>query len=282
MRTAVLVFVLATLSACRPAPVPGASAPAASSGGEGPTSAAGVEFGSIESALAGSHRSPAHRARDRALHPRETLGFFGLRPPQRVVELWPGDGYLTELLAPVLHEDGALFSAVPEGDALTDFLALLQSSPELYDHVELVTVSAQPTSFGAPASADLVLAMDAFHSWLKAGNVDGVLAEIARVLKPGGVYGVVERRGRPGTTLQQSLQTGYIAEELVIEAAAKAGLVLEARAQFNANPRDSKDHPSGVWTLPPILLLGDRDREHYEAIGEPDRMTLRFRKPSIE
>lgn len=271
----------ALLAACGSRSVPAASATSSSSGAEQPPGE--VEFGSIEAAVSGSHRSAAHRARDGALHPRETLGFFGVRPTQRVVELWPDGGFFTELLAPVLHEEGALISVVPEGPALSEYLGLLQSSPRLYDRVELVTFGPQqPLAFGAEASADVVLTLDDFHTWLEQGLVDEVLAEAARVLKPGGVYGVLERRGRPGTPLSAISQTGYVPEELVIEAATKAGLVLEARAQINANPRDTKDYPAGVWTLPPELRLGAQDRARYEAIGEADRMTLRFRKPSIE
>ena len=280
MRSAAFSFACILLYACTPNPVPGATAPASSSGGE---ASSAFEFGSIEAAINGSHRTAADRARDAARHPRETLEFLGIRPNQRVIELWPGDGWYTELLAPVLHDEGAAIAVVPEGPELSVYLGLLQSHPEIYDRVELVTITpAQPMSFGSEDSADLAFSAGNFHAWLQAGIVDSVLAEVARVLKPGAVYGVIEPRAKPGTSRDLMLQTGYVTEELVIESALKVGLVLEGRSQINANPRDTKDHPAGVWTLPPTLRLGNANRQRYQAIGEPDRMTLRFRKPAIE
>jgi predicted methyltransferase len=270
----------AVLFGCAPSSSsPGASA---SSGAEAVEQSEGVTLGSLAGAIGGPHRSAANRARDAARHPRETLEFFGVRSGQRVVELWPGDGWYTEILAPLLHEEGSLVAVVPEGPELEPYLGLLQSHPDLYAKVELVTVAPPlQLSLGPEDSADVILSSRDFHRWLKDGYVDALHAEIFRTLKPGGVYGVVEHRARPGASAELSAQTGYVSEELLIEAAAKAGLVLEARSQVNANPRDTKDHPAGVWTLPPTLRLGAQDRARYEAIGESDRMTLRFRKPSV-
>jgi predicted methyltransferase len=276
-----VTLLASVLFACGPSSsTPGASA--SSSGAEAAEQAEGVALGSLAGAIAGSHRSAANRARDAARHPRETLEFFGVRTGQRVVELWPALGWYTEILAPLLHEDGSLVAVVPEGKELEPYLGLLQSHPDLYAKVELVTVTPPlQLSLGPEESADVILSFRDFHEWLKDGYVDALHAEIFRTLKPGGVYGVVEHRAKPGTSAELSAQTGYVAEELVIEAATKAGLVLEARSQVNANPRDTKDYPAGVWTLPPTLRLGAQDRARYEAIGESDRMTLRFRKPSI-
>jgi predicted methyltransferase len=275
----VLLFSAVLLACGSSSSTPGASA---SSGAEAVEQSEGVTLGSLSGAIDGPHRSAANRARDAAQHPRETLEFFGVRSGQRVVELWPGDGWYTEILAPLLHEDGSLVAAVPEGAELEPYLGLLQSHPDLYAKVELVTVAPPlQLSLGPEESADVILSSRDFHRWLEEGYVDALHAEIFRTLKPGGVYGVVEHRAKPGSRAELSAQNGYVPEELVIEAAAKAGLVLEARSQVNANPRDTKDYPAGVWTLPPTLRLGAQERARYEAIGESDRMTLRFRKPSV-
>jgi predicted methyltransferase len=243
----------------------------------------------LDAVLAGKHRSEANRARDVYRHPAETLAFFGIEPDMTVVELWPGRGWYTEILAPYLREKGKLYAAhFPAASTseyyqkgLAAFKAMLAANPALYDRV-VVTELGPPDSVAiAPAgSADAVLTFRNMHNWMGQGNDVKVMQAAFAALKPGGVLGIVEHRAAPGATLEQVRDSGYMTEEMVIKAAEAAGFVLEGNSEINANPRDTRDHPKGVWTLPPSLALGDKDREKYLAIGESDRMTLRFRKPA--
>lgn len=245
------------------------------------TAVATIEFGSLDAALAGEHRSPENKARDVYRHPRETLAFFGVTPGQNVIELWPGRGWYTELLAPLLHDQGVLVAAAPDNKYLTSYREMLGKRPDLYGNVQVNVVSLpDASSLGEDESADVVLTFRNVHNWLGGGFAEALQASVFRVLKPGGVYGVVEHRGTPGMTKEQIEASGYVPEEDVIALVTKAGFVLEERSEINANPSDTKDYPKGVWTLPPVLALGEKDREKYVAIGESDRMTLRFRKPA--
>lgn len=241
-----------------------------------------------DAALAGEHRSEANRARDSWRHPAETLAFFGLEPGMTVVELSPGGGWYTEVLAPLLKEEGTLYAAHFDvnGSAygrrsLGGFLGKLGANNDVYGEV-IVSTLAPPTTFAiAPAgSADLVLAFRNVHSWLRGGALDPVFAAAFEALKPGGVFGVVQHRAPEGRSLDAMKNTGYVTEATVIAAAEAAGFELAGRSEINANPKDSADHPEGVWTLPPTLALGDQDRDRYSAIGESDRMTLKFVKPA--
>jgi len=235
----------------------------------------------IATILAGSHRSAENRARDAHRHPAETLAFFGVQPTHTVVELWPGRGWYTEVLAPLLRERGKLVAASPTGNYLQPYKDFLASRPDLYDRVQLVEVTPPQTlSLGPDGSADVVLTFRNLHGWVGNGYAAEVHAAIFRVLKPGGVYGVVDHRAVPGTTPEQTKKSGYVPEDVAIELATAAGFVLDARSEINANPKDTKNYPEGVWTLPPSLRLGDVDRDKYAAIGESDRFTLRFRKPA--
>ena len=242
----------------------------------------------LDAAIAGSHRSEANRARDPHRHPRETLQFFGLRAGQHVVEISPGAGWYTEILAPALRGHGRYTAAHfarsgPDATpyrlkSLEGFVAKLKAQPELYGEVVLTELAPPQFTAIAPAgSADLVLTFRNVHNWAKAGNAAEMFAAFFAALKPGGVLGVVEHRARPGTSFQAMVDSGYMTEAWVIEAAQKAGFRLEARSEVNANPRDTADHPKGVWSLPPNFAAGEREK--FAAIGESDRMTLRFVKP---
>ena len=243
----------------------------------------------LDAALAGEHRSEANRARDVYRHPVETLGFFGIKPDMTVVELWPGRGWYTEVLAPYLRDNGKLYAAHFPAQSkveyyqkgLAAFKAMLAANPALYDRVVLTELGPPDSVAVAPAaSADAVLTFRNMHNWMGQGNDVKVMQAAFAALKPGGVLGVVEHRAAANATAEQVKDSGYMTEEMVIKAAEAAGFVLEAKSEINANPRDTRDHPKGVWTLPPSLALGDTDREKYVAIGESDRMTLRFRKPA--
>ncbi len=243
----------------------------------------------VATAAAGAHRSPAHAARDVYRHPVETLAFFGLEDDMTVIEILPGaELWSTELLAPVLRERGRLVVASFDMNApgIVDYqknahaalLTRMAHEPRIFGAIGLAKLSPPDgVDLGAPGSADMVLTFRSTHGWLNAGVADQVYAAFFTVLKPGGVLGVEQHRAGPKTNLEAF--TGYVPEAKLIEIAERAGFVLEARSEINANPKDTADHAAGVWTLPPSLRLGDRDREQYLAIGESDRMTLRFRKP---
>ncbi len=243
----------------------------------------------IDRAMAGPHRSEANRARDVYRHPRETLLFFGLRPDMTVVEIWPGAGWYTEILAPVLREQGRYYAAhfhvddkSPRymGPSRQNYGKLLSGRPDLYDRVTVTALHAPARPVAAPAgTADLVLTFRNVHNWTAAKNDEAMFRAFFDVLKPGGVLGVVEHRAKPGTSLEAQVKSGYMTEDYVIGLAERAGFRLVARSEINANPRDSRDHPRGVWTLPPTYRMGEQDRAKYAAIGESDRMTLKFIKP---
>jgi predicted methyltransferase len=240
-----------------------------------------------KAALSGEHRSDANAARDQYRHPRETLEFFGLKEGMNVVELSPGGGWYTEVLAPLMAGKGRSFAAhgsVNGGAyarrALGAYLGKLGEKDDVYGQV-IVTELSPPTYLTiAPAgSADLVLAFRNIHSWIRAGSLEAVLGAAFTALRPGGVFGVVQHRGRDGISVDEMKNTGYVTEAFVIAAAEAAGFELAERSEINANPKDPADHERGVWTLPPSLTLGDTDRARYLEIGESDRMTLKFLKP---
>jgi len=241
----------------------------------------------LRAALAGPARTDEERARDVYRHPVETLEFFGLRDDMNVVELWAPLGYYTAVLAPVLRDHGKLAATLfdPNNPPKQRFgwdakyTERLDKNPDVYSKVERVIMKPGAFSFGPDASADLVLTFRNVHNWLSEGYSDGVFPAAFRVLKSGGVFGVVDHRGAPGMTPAQIEDTGYVPEDTIIALATKAGFRLVARSEINANPKDTKDYPKGVWTLPPMYSMKDVDRAKYAAIGESDRMTLKFIKP---
>lgn len=244
----------------------------------------------VDRALAGPHRPAANRVRDVYRHPRETLLFFGLRPDMTVVEIWPGAGWYTEILAPLLRERGRYYAAhfyvddkSPRymGPALQNYGKLLAARPDLYDRVMVTAFHAPARPVAAPAgTADLVLTFRNVHNWTAARNDEAMFRSFFDALKPGGVLGVVEHRAEPGTSIEGQIKSGYMTEAYVIGLAKQAGFRLAGRSEINANPRDTRDHPRGVWTLPPTYRMGEQDRAKYSAIGESDRMTLKFVKPA--
>jgi predicted methyltransferase len=247
-----------------------------------PQKEAGV-VAAIDKVLAGAHRSDINRARDVYRHPKETLAFFGVKPESTVVEVSPGAGWYTEVLAPLLRDKGQYSVAFPAASTrgLENFKKKLAEHPNLYDKVVI-------TPFGTPykldikpqGGADVVLTFRNVHNWLNDGMAEKFFKSFYDALKPGGVLGVVEHRAKPGITIEQSKKSGYMTEAHVIELATAAGFKLDAKSEVNANPKDTKDYEKGVWTLPPVLTEGDKDRAKYQAIGESDRMTLRFVKPA--
>lgn len=239
----------------------------------------------LKAVIAGEHRAESNRARDVYRHPYETLTFFGIKPNMTVVELVPSGGWYTEILAPYLRDKGKLIGAgqaIEPGNRYGEaFKKKLDSNPALYGKV-VTSVFEPPNRFEiAPAnSVDMVLTFRNLHNWVGAGDeaVKTTFKEIHKVLKPGGVLGVVDHRLPASMKQDEKASSGYVHETYVIKMAESAGFKLAGKSEVNANPKDKADHEKGVWTLPPVLANKDKDREKYLAIGESDRMTLKFVK----
>ena len=242
----------------------------------------------LSAILSAEHRAPAHPPRDQWRNPEETLEFFGLQPDQTVMELWPGGGWYTEILAPYLRDNGTYIAAGwdPESEipfiknAVAAYQKKLDAHPDVYDKVQQAVLmppnKLQPVP---PGTVDLVLTFRNVHNWMPRNSQAQIMQVMYDSLKPGGVLGVVEHRGDPNVPQDPKAKSGYVNEQYAIELAEAAGFVLDAKSEINANPADTKDHPEGVWTLPPTLRLKDKDKDKYLAIGESDRFTLRFIKP---
>jgi predicted methyltransferase len=242
-------------------------------------------LGALAAVLAGEHRSPDSRARDAYRHPKETLEFFGLRQDMTVVELWPGAGWYTEILAPLLRDRGHLYAATLDANSgeyaksvVETYRSKLQLRPDLYGKVTVTTLAAPPArnEIAPPGSADLVLTFRNLHNWMMFGWERQALEAIHVALKPGGVLGIVGHRGDPKMPQDPKAASGYVNEEHAIRLIEAAGFRLVAQSEINANPKDTKDYEKGVWTLPPGFADGDEAR--YRQIGESDRFTLKFVK----
>lgn len=254
------------LAACAPVPMPNA--------------------GELERLAAAPHRSARNVARDGARHPVEVLRFFGVQPHHTVVEILPGStGYYMEILAPYLKARGRYIAADRDSTAPPQYLAdhqrllaRLKAEPALYGAVQVTPFNADRHEIAPPGSADFVLTFRNLHNWLERGELEGALRAFHRALKPGGILGVVDHRGRTDRSQEAQMKSGYVREDVAVALIEQAGFRLLARSEVNANPRDTKDHPEGVWTLPPTFRLKDLDRAKYAAIGESDRFTLKFVK----
>lgn len=287
IRLTPLLLPLALLAACSAAPEAGtATAPETTEAAEAATAAATDPR--LDEMLAGAWRAPANVARDPYRHPRETLDFFGIRSGQTVVEISPGGGWYAEILAPLLGEGyvGAVIdpAAYPEGRS-RDYYAgaksgleeLFAGNPELFGQARVLAFDPNAPVFGPAGSADAVLTFRNVHNWRSAGTAEAMFEGFFEVLRPGGVLGVVEHRA--AADVADDDRSGYVGQEQVVALATAAGFRLDAASDINANPRDTRDHPNGVWTLPPTNRHDEQDRETYQAIGESDRMTLRFIRP---
>lgn len=244
----------------------------------------------VAQSMDGPHRSIENKARNQYRHPVETLEFFGIEDGMKVMEIWPGGGWYTEILAPVMRNNGqfivAMWDPAVEGqpqyryDLPKQMEKTFAEYPDLYDQVETVFFSPpESDSLGEAESVNAILTFRNIHGWISSGDAQSIFNEFARVLRPNGILGVVQHRADDGADPAVSAKKGYVSEQAVIELATNAGLKLTGSSEVNANPNDSKDYANGVWTLPPSYRLGDTDREKYAAIGESDRMTLRFVKP---
>lgn len=242
----------------------------------------------LKAAAAGSHRAPENVARDKDRHPVETLEFFGFKPTLTVLEYGPGGGWYTEILAPALAKKGKLLATNTDPNGpITErssfygerFKLFLETSPELYGKVETVLIDGKAPKLDVPeGSVDMVLAFRTLHGMATAGTLNAWLEAFHNALKNNGVLAIEQHRSKPDATFEEAAKAGYLPEKWVIEQVEAAGFKLAGKSEINANPRDTKDHPSGVWSLPPSLREGGQDRAKYEAIGESDRMTLKFVK----
>ena len=243
---------------------------------------------SLERAIAGKQRSEEHKARDKYRHPQQTLEFFDVKENMTVVEIWPGEGWYTEILAPYLRDKGKLYAAHFSADAkqsyfkkgLENFVKKMHKQPKVYSKVELTVL--QPPEFlqiAPDGSADRVLTFRNIHNWMKNDQAAAVFKAIYKALKPGGILGIVEHRNSASKPQDTRAESGYVSEDYVIALARNAGFEFLEKSEINANNKDAKNYPEGVWTLPPSLRLKDKDRKKYLAIGESDRMTIKFIKP---
>ena len=239
----------------------------------------------LENAIKSDDRTKEFKSRDKYRHPYETLTFFRIKSNMTVVELSPGSGWYTEIFANYLHEPGNLIAAHFDANSSrayfknsrTKFEKKIASSP-IYNNVSIVDLSSQL----APAqSVDAVVTFRNLHNWL-GQQMEDIFSASYKTLKPGGLFGIVEHRASSDTTFEEMKKSGYVTEEYAIKMAEKHGFILLDKSEINANPRDTKDYPRGVWSLPPTLRLKDLDKEKYIEIGESDRMTLLFQKPHKE
>lgn len=264
-----------------------------------PTNVATAADKALQASVEGDWRSADDRSRDPFRHPKESLEFWGLKPGMTILELQPGSGWWTEILAPYAKATGGKYYAtaadlsnpeLPEAarKSRADFEARFAAKPDTYGTITYVNLG--PRSAPLPANTfDFILSARSFHGWMGAGRTEKVLSDVYNALKPGGVLALEQHRAKPGEQDPEAA-SGYVAEGYVIEQAKKAGFELAARSEINANPKDTADHPFGVWTLPPTRRTRpysegpsahdpEFDRTRYDAIGESDRMTLKFVKP---
>ena len=243
-----------------------------------------LKASTIEDAVINDERSVKNIVRDKYRHPIETLKFFQIKSNMTVIELSPGSGWYTEILSKYLYEEGKLIAAA-YNPSLSDYAKRSREAYEnklkskiSYNKVQVVDLFKKLAGDG---TVDAVLTFRNIHNWLgeDGDGVRKVFEQAYAALKPGGVFGVVEHRAKPGITIKEMKKSGYVTEELTINLAKEAGFILSGRSDINANIKDTKDHPAGVWSLPPTLYLKDKDKEKYIEIGETDRMTLLFRKP---
>jgi predicted methyltransferase len=239
----------------------------------------------LVSAVASPSRSPKAVARDATRHPVEELTFFGIKPTMTVVELWPGGGYWTDILGAYLAKSGHYYVAFPvPGNAGEDAEAnklrtRIDSEKGRLGNVNETTLGPRHFDFAPAGSADLVLTFRNLHNWMDGGFAVEALAASFQALKPGGILGIEEHRGPNDKPQDPKAKNGYVRQDYTIQLAKTAGFEYVGSSEVNANPRDTKDWVDGVWTLPPTLSQGEKDRARYLAVGEADNYVMKFRKP---
>jgi predicted methyltransferase len=252
-----------------------------------PMKATDATAAKLDPILAGSWRSDKNKARDQYRHPKETLVFFGVKPSDTLIEITPGGGWYAEILAPLLKGSGTYIAAIakpknPEGEAARDQSGLRKKFADdaaEYGDAKVVEFDGKAPNFGPPNSADVVVTFRNVHNWTSGGTAPEMFKAFFDVLKPNGTLGVVDHRAANGADPEKIKDSGYLPTDDVIKLATDAGFRLKAQSEINASPKDTKDYEKGVWTLPPTFELGEKDHDKYAAIGESDRMTLKFVKP---
>ena len=238
----------------------------------------------VQQALQAPDRTPKNVARDAVRHPEGELAFFGLRPDATVVEIWPGGGYWTEILAPYLASGGTYYAAIPSDAGMAHqakpFLDKLAADPATYGHVHVTELGQGHDDIAPEGTADFVLTFRNVHNWMEIGDADEMFQAFYRALKPGGILGLEEHRGLATAAQDPKAEDGYVRQDYTVALAKKAGFELLGSSELNANPKDTKVWPKGVWTLPPSYALKDVDHAKYQAIGEADYFILKFRKPT--
>ncbi|MEQ3649878.1 hypothetical protein [Hyphomonas sp.] len=284
------------LAACGQPDAPASDTPAPATP---PVETSSAETSPLDTAIAGAHRSEAEKARDAWRHPKETLEFFGVEADDKVVELWPGGGWYTNVIAPYLASGGGTLVAAYFDPNLGDEDRRARISERLEEFkatyadpkfgiIEYSAFSGESGPLTEPGTADVVLTFRNLHNWMSGGYTEKFFTDAYEALKPGGVLGVVEHRLPSTATQDPTASSGYVHEDYVKSLAASAGFEFVEASEINANPADTADHPFGVWTLPPVNSTQDRegntpddfDAETYASIGESDRMTLKFVKPA--
>lgn len=242
----------------------------------------------LQQILSGEHRSAENKARDQYRHPLQTLEFFDIHNYMTVVEIWPGGGWYTEILAPFLKDQGQFYAAHFSADSpvpyfknsLQKFVEKTKALPGIYGKMKLTVLQPpQQLDIAPEGSADRILTFRNVHNWMKTGQAQTVFKALFKALKPGGLLGVVEHRNPTYINQDPQAISGYVREDFVMKLAEQAGFKLLDKSEINANNKDTAKHPKGVWTLPPSLRLKEQDKAQYLSIGESDRMTLKFIKP---
>ena len=247
----------------------------------------GADLAKLKTIVNGDQRSAEHKARDKYRHPVETLAFFGIRPNMTVVELWPFGGWYTEIVAPYVKDQGTYYAAAmdptsndrEDKEYNAELKKLLDAHPDLYGKVKWSVLAKGKYDIAPAGSADMVLTFRNIHNWVWSGDEKEVFAAAFRALKPGGILGVEEHRNNDPKA-EPKRGDAYTGEDYAIGLIESVGFKLAGRSNINNNPKDTKDYPKGVWTLPPSFALGDKDHAKYAAIGESDRFTLKFVKPA--
>ena len=248
--------------------------------------AAAAPDAALKAAVDNPARSPNFVARDKARHPAEELAFFGIKPGMTVVELWPGGGYWSEILGPYLAKQGTYYVALEPSNnteaeqANSKWHTRMDAMKSQIGTIHETSLGAGHFDIAPPGSADLILTFRNLHNWMEGGYAEQALAACFTALKPGGILGIEEHRGRKDKPQDPKAKDGYVREDYTIALMKKAGFVPAGSSEINANPKDTKDWVDGVWTLPPTLSQGDKDRAKYIAVGEADNFVLRFRKPT--
>ena len=241
----------------------------------------------LAAAVSGAQRDAKNVVRDGYRHPQETLSFFGIRPDLQVLEILPGGGWYTEILAPYLKDDGLLAVASFGAEHPNEYLRGIHikmvekfdGAPDIYGQVAMGLFQGEGyLDDFEDDSFDMALTFRNTHNWIRFGGIEEVFQAIYRVLKPGGILGVVQHRAAAGSDAKASAEQGYVPEAYLIRLLEDTGFELVDKSEINANPKDTRDYPEGVWSLPPSYRLGDQDRDKYTEIGESDRMTMKFVK----